>query len=106
MVMRVSDLETLHKISEFLPKVQSAGDRIIIEHLGVPVAAVISIQDLARLDARIQPVSKSERLAALARADELCQQILARRGGVALPSSVDLIAQQREEREHELNSLH
>ncbi|CAG0947629.1 hypothetical protein ANRL1_04353 [Anaerolineae bacterium] len=106
MVMRVSDTDTFRTIGEFLPKIQFAGERIIIEHQGVPVAAVISIQDLEQLQARVQLIPRSERLAALARTHTLRAQVLARRGGVPLPDSARLIKELREERDRETSGLH
>jgi PHD/YefM family antitoxin component YafN of YafNO toxin-antitoxin module len=109
MVTRISETELPRKVEQILNQIRSKGNRFLVEQHGIPVAAVVSVEDLENLERVNQErrPDKAARLVGLARADELCQQILARRNGAPLPDSTTLIHQLREERDGELDaSLH
>ena len=63
-------------------------------------AALVSIEDLQLLESLVseQALRRARRREALAEADALREAILARRGGVTLPDSVEDLRQLREER--------
>lgn len=48
-IQTVSASEARHEFSELLGQVKRQGGRVLVEERGVPVAAIISAQDLARL---------------------------------------------------------
>ncbi len=107
MNVRISAAELHLKVGQVISRIQYAGERFIIERRGVPVAAVVSIEDLERLE-RGEPergATLAERMGALRMADMSRQMILAERNGVPLPDSVDLIHELREERDVEVSGL-
>jgi prevent-host-death family protein len=107
MIEKISAVDLHLKVGQVISRIQYAGERFIIERRGVPVAAVVSIEDLRRLESGeldAHPTSE-ERMAALRMADMSRQMILAERNGVPLPDSVDLILEQREERDRELSGM-
>ncbi len=93
--------------SELLARVAFGGSRIIVERRGKPMAALISLADLRRLEALERECgSPRERgLAALERARALRREILGERGGQPLPDSTESIRETREERMDELADL-
>lgn len=109
MITKISETDLPFKVEQVLNQVRETGQRFVVEHQGIPIAAVVSVQDLEHLElaTKEQRIDRTERLAALARADALCQAILTRRKGNLLPDSTILIHEQREERDNELvSSLH
>ena len=102
MVTRIHAADLHQRVGEVLSKIRYAGERFIIERRGTPVAAVVSIEDLKRLETLSgAPPSlrgKQERIAALERAAAVRQLILAQRRGRPLPPSADTIRALREER--------
>ena len=108
MVTRISDADSNLKLGEFLARIRYTGERVILEYQGNPVAAILGIEELKRLEMGLTStsLSKAERLAALALADQSRERMLAERHGEYLPSSTSLINEQREERERELAGLH
>ena len=107
LITRISVSDLHRQVSEILDRVRNTGERFIIERRGVPVATIVSIQDLERLDLQDtnQRPAKEQRLAALAQAKELRQQVLVRRGGIPLPDSAAFLNELREERDQELFGL-
>jgi len=110
MLIRVNAADLHQRVGEILAKIRYAGDRFIIERRGVPVAAMVSIQDLERLEtlAGVPPVQRSveERVAALERAAAVRRMILTQRGGKLLPSSAEAIRDLREERTRAVAGLY
>ena len=108
MVIKISDADTNLQVSELLARIRFSGERIIIEHQGTPVAAVVSVEDLKHLELEQQgqPATKAERLAALAMADASRRAILEDRHGIPLPDSSRLIEEMREERDREISGMH
>jgi prevent-host-death family protein len=92
--------EARRNLAALLKRVAVEGERVIIQRDGEPVAALIGMGDLQRLeDAERQANAKRERgLAALESARRLREAILAERGGKYLPDSAELIREMREER--------
>jgi prevent-host-death family protein len=95
------------KVGQVISRIQYAGERFIIERRGVPVAAVVSIEDLQRLErSKLQEHRTSEeRLAALRMADMSRQMILAERNGTPLPDSAELLRELREDRDLDLSGV-
>jgi antitoxin (DNA-binding transcriptional repressor) of toxin-antitoxin stability system len=108
MAIQISAAELPTKVVEILTRIQDTGERFVVERYGLPVAAVVSVDDLQEIESRTQEKrgDRAERLAALAMADAVRQQILTRRNGIPLPDSSLLLAEFREERDLELAGLH
>jgi prevent-host-death family protein len=104
----VSVVEARRMLSELLGRVAYARERVVVERKGKPMAALVSIEDLRRLEA-LEPDAASVRArreAALAMADVVRQRMLEGRHGVPLPDSAETLNALREERIRELTSLH
>ena len=93
--------------SELMAQVAYAGKRVIIERRGKPMMALVSIEDLWRLEEQEQDnvTIRQQRLAALEMADASRQRIALERNGVPVPDSAELINQLREARVYELSGL-
>lgn len=100
-------VEARRNFSELITRVAYGGSRVVVERRGRPLVALISAQDLARLEAweREYDAAQSRQAAALAQARAVRAAILAERGGEVLPDSVELIRAAREERGDELAGL-
>ncbi len=99
MINRINAAELHQRVGEILAKIRYTGDRYIIERRGVPVAAVISIEDLERLQnlggtSPARPVEDSK--TRLERAAALRRLILAKRRGKLMPDSAETIRRLRE----------
>ena len=109
-VIRINAAELHQRVGEILSKIRFGDERFVIERRGVPVAAVVTMQDLARLEnltgTRAVRRTKAERLAMLERARAVRQMILKQRRGKPLSNSADLIRQLREERGNAIANLH
>jgi len=96
------------RVGDILAQIRYRGARFIIERRGTPVAAVVSMQDLAQLQqvstSVAQSPSKAQRRAALERSAALRRLILARRQGKRL-NSAQLIREMREERARHVAGL-
>jgi antitoxin (DNA-binding transcriptional repressor) of toxin-antitoxin stability system len=108
MATKISAAELHLRVGEILAKIRHTGERFVIERRGVPIAAIVTLNDLKRLELEDPEhrSTKEERLAALAQANSLRALILARRDGNPLPDSSRLLEEIREERERELTGLH
>jgi prevent-host-death family protein len=95
---RVSVAEARERFSELIALVAYKGERVTIERKGKPMAALVSLEDLAVLEeaAADRAVRREKQLAALQEAAALRGRILARRGGELLPDSVETINELRE----------
>ncbi len=100
MSSRINASELSQRSKEILSKVSESRERYVIEESGTPIAAVVSLDDLARLEEMMpQPKpSVAEALAALKEADEIREMILRERGGKPLPDSAKTIRYLRETR--------
>jgi prevent-host-death family protein len=58
---RVGTHEAKTHLSEYINRVHYRGERILIERHGKPVAALVSTEDLARLETAPQPAEASYR---------------------------------------------
>ncbi len=106
MTTRISSADLHVQIGQVLTRIRRKGERFVIERRGVPVAAVVSIEDLRRIEFSYgRRLARTERLNALALADAVRQSILAERNGVPLPNSTTLLSELREERDRELTGL-
>ena len=94
------------RFSEVMARVAYAGQRVVIERKGRPMMALVSIEDLHRLE-ELEQGSQSTRTggAALALATAARRRIRAERQGVSVPDSADTLERLREERLHELTDL-
>ena len=103
----VSVVEARRMLSELLGRVAYARERVVVERKGKPMAALVSIEDLQRLEA-LEPDAASARArreAALALADAAREHILQERHGVPLPDSAETLNTLREERIRDLTNL-
>jgi antitoxin (DNA-binding transcriptional repressor) of toxin-antitoxin stability system len=90
-----------------LARVRYAGERFVIERHGEAVAALVSVDDLRRLEAadQLSAVQRTQRQEALDQAQAVREAILARRSGAPLPDSADEVRRLREERADALAGL-
>jgi len=96
----ISVAEARQRLSELMARVAFGHQRIVIERRGKPLAALVSVADLERLedlDAAGQDLPARMR-AALQTADEARRSQSEERGGAPLPDSAELIREMREER--------
>jgi prevent-host-death family protein len=88
----MSVVEARRSFSEVIARVAFGKERIIVERKGKPLAVLIGIEDLHRLEALDRDASAHDRRrAALALADAARAQIRAERKGIPLPDSADVI---------------
>lgn len=99
----VNVVEARRNLSELITRVAYGGSRVVVKRRGRPLAALISAQDLAKLEAweREHDRAQARRAAALAQARAVREAILAEREGELLPDSAELIRSTREERADE-----
>jgi prevent-host-death family protein len=102
----VSVVAARRNFSALLARVADAGPRVIIERHGKPMAALISLPDLQKLQEyeRLAGTAGERGLAALRRAGAVREAMLAERGGEFLPESAEVIRELREERTDELTA--
>jgi prevent-host-death family protein len=95
------------RAGDLLARVHYAGERFIIERHGEAVAALVSIDDLHRLEAaeQLSSARRTQRREALTQAQAVREALLARRGGAPLPDSTDEVRRLREERADALAGL-
>ncbi|MCX6030164.1 MAG: type II toxin-antitoxin system prevent-host-death family antitoxin [Chloroflexi bacterium] len=93
--------------SDVMARVAYTGQRVVVERKGRPMMALISIEDLRRLEELEREVEspRARREAALSLAAAARDRIRFERHGVPLPNSADTLDRLREERMHELTSL-
>jgi prevent-host-death family protein len=106
-VETVSVVEARRMLSELLGRVAYGRERVVVERKGKPMAALVSIEDLRRLEA-LEPDAgsiRARREAAMALADAVRQRILEERHGIPLPDSAEVLNALREERIRELRDL-
>ncbi|MGB8647640.1 MAG: type II toxin-antitoxin system prevent-host-death family antitoxin [Anaerolineae bacterium] len=110
MAIRINAADLHQRVGEILAKIRYTGDRYVVERRGVPVAAVVSIEDLELLQslgaAPLPARNMSDRLAALDRASAVRRLILAQRRGKWMPDSAETVRQLREERARHVSNLH
>ena len=103
----VSVVEARRMLSELLGRVAYARERVVVARKGKPMAALVSIEDLRRLES-LDPDAgsiRARREAALAMADAAREHILQERHGEPLPDSAETLNALREERIRELTSV-
>jgi len=106
-------METLNVVqarktfSELMARVAYRGQRVVVERKGRPMMALVSIEDLRRLEALDEDAGsvRARREAALAAATGARARMTAERAGVPLPDSAEVLDQLREERSHDDASL-
>jgi prevent-host-death family protein len=109
--MGVTDVgiaEARRDLSAIINRVVYGGERIILASRGKPKAAIISIEDLRRLEELEKTAGESartERKAALAMARAVRETSLRRRRGVPFPDISKDLHELREERTRELSSM-
>lgn len=107
----VSVGEARRNLAELVAKVGFGGKRVMLQRHGKPVAAVVSMEDLRKLenmekqeDARDEERRK-QGLIALEAANQAHEMMLKERNGEYLPDSAELIREMREERVDEILGL-
>ena len=100
-------VEARRNFAELVTGVAYGGSRVIVARRGRSLAALISVQDLAKLEVweREHDTAQTRQRAALAQARAVRATILAERGGALLLDSAELIRAAREERDDELAGL-
>ena len=100
-------VEARRNFSEVMARVAYQRQRVVIERKGRPMMALVSLEDLRRLEALEQDTTETQarREAALASAAAARAAIRAERHGVPLPDSGEVLAQLREKRVHESSDL-
>jgi prevent-host-death family protein len=109
--MEVTDVgiaEARRELSAIINRVVYGGERIILASRGKPKAAIISIEDLRKLE-EIEKTAderaRTERKAALAMAKAVREMSLRRRKGVPFPDVSQDLQELREERTRELSNM-
>lgn len=103
----VNVAEARRNFSELVTRVAYGGHRVLVERRGRSLAALISLDDLKKLEAweRQHDAVQARQQEALVHARAVRAAILAERGGTPLPDSAELIREAREERDDELIGL-
>ena len=96
-------VDARRNFSEVMARVAYQRQRVVIERKGRPMMALISLEDLRRLETLDQAATDTlaRRQAALAAAAAARAAIRVERDGAPLPDSGETLAQLREERAHE-----
>ena len=100
--------EMKRDISAIVNRVAFGRERIILASRGKPKAALVSVQDLEKLESwekTISPPSRAQQKAALSLAQAVREMTLVRRGGVPFSDVADDLRNLREERDLELAGL-
>lgn len=101
--------EIKRSISMIINRVAFGRERIILTSRGKPKAALVSIEDLQKLESlekSTSPPSRTQQKAALAMAQAVREMTLARRGGRPFSDVATDLDRLREERDLELAGLH
>lgn len=95
----MSVVEARRNFSEVMARVADEGERVVVEHRGRPMTALVSVEDLRRLEELEQNVApvRARRATALEQAEAVRARIRAECNGVVLPSSADILNWLREE---------
>ena len=88
------------RAGDLLARVRYARERFVTERYGEAVAALVSVDDLHRLEAadRLSAAQRTQRQEALSQDQAVREAILAHRSGAPLPESTDEVRRLREER--------
>lgn len=107
MTIKVGALEAKNRFSELMETVAYTKERVLIERRGKPLAAMVSVADLQRLEALESRDATQARVKAfddwLAEADRIRAMLKKDLGGRELPSAADLLREAREERMDDLS---
>ena len=101
--------EIKRNISTIVNRVAFGRQRIILTSRGRPKAALVSIEDLQKLESLDRTTSlpsRAQQKAALAMAQAVRAMTLTRRGGIPFPDVTEDLYRLREERDLELTGLH
>ncbi len=101
----VTVAEARKNFSELMAQVAYTHKRILVERRGKPMMALVSVEDLQRLEAWVddKEVRHAQAFTGLEMATQFRQQMAQK--GIIFPDSVEEINRQREERVYELSSL-
>ncbi|MBU0703487.1 MAG: type II toxin-antitoxin system Phd/YefM family antitoxin [Chloroflexi bacterium] len=100
--------EVKRNISTIVNRVAFGRERIVLTSRGNPKAALVSVEDLQKLESlekTISPPSRAQQKAALVMAQAVREMTLVRRGGVPFSDVADDLRSLREERDLELAGL-
>ena len=98
---RISMTDAKRRLGELVKRAAYGGERFILEFRDKPQAAIVSYEDMERLEAHGR--SKAEEMKALERLDAIRERLAARSG--ILPDSSEEIVKMREERVDYLQGL-
>jgi len=99
----VSMTKAKNALAEVVNQAAYGKERIILVSRGKPKAAIVSLEDLERLERLNAEGMRAKRMAALEEAQALREQILARTGGIPLSDSTEELRRLRKERLRELS---
>ncbi len=101
---RVGIAEARRQLSELINRVAFGEKRVVLESRGKAKAALVSLEDLQKLDRLDLEVAKQpeDRWEALKRAREVREAIREMRAGQPLPDSGEVLGELRESRAHGL----
>lgn len=94
MIKEVSVGEAKARLSSLINSVAFGGERILIQSRGRPKAALVSVEDLRRVEGTRPVPSKAQRLLALTQADRVRRAL----EGLKLTDSVSELVRLRERR--------
>ncbi len=101
--------EIKRSISTIVNRVAFGRERIVLTSRGKPKAALVSVEDLQKLESlekMTSPPSRAQQRAALAMAQAVREMTLIRRGGVPFSDVAEDLHRLREERDLELAGVH
>ncbi len=101
---RISIGRVKRDISELLNRVAYGGERIILTSRGKPKAAIVSMEDYARLEQETAAARMARWQVWVAESDALAAEILARRGGepIDVEALWEAVRADREERDAQI----
>jgi len=101
---RVGIAEARKRLSELINRVAFGEERVLLESRGKAKAALVSLEDLQKLNRLDLETGKKpeDRWEALKRAREVREAIREMRAGQPLPDSGEVLGELRESRAHEL----
>jgi prevent-host-death family protein len=102
MAIKVGALEAKNRFSELVETVAHTKQRFLVERRGKPMAAIVAVADLTRLESLEGiddiEIRKQELDAWLTEADRIRNMVEAHLQGRALSSAADLLREAREDR--------
>ena len=103
----VTVAEARRTLADLVTRVGFSGKRVLLQRHGKPVAAVVSVEDLEKLQRFEQQFDEKrvEALAALEAASRIRAEILMERNGEYVTDTAEAIREMREERDDDILGL-